>query len=132
MKKMILMLLILTAVGVKSASAQNGINNLSDYGVPVMGSINLNTPFIRVIIPPLPPMPAMPGLPAVSPTATLPSGGLMPAVPRTPLVPVGPDANVLGNNTTAQGGIVSKFPALPILPPVPAIPPLPQVRLRVN
>jgi hypothetical protein len=133
----LLLVLICTAISMTSALAQKGLNNNSNLRVPVPGSVGTTAPFIRVIVPIQPTMPSMPGIPSISPVVTLPSGGLLPAVPANPSVPKGPTSGVttsskganIGQNPSV--GNLSGLPSLPSLPPVSPIPPLPQLKLSI-
>lgn len=109
------------------SKAQGGLNNNSDFKVP-----------IPVVAPPLQPnfgfdivVPTMPPffVPADLTPMTVTAANYLPQIPAAPAMPKAPQSSVL----EAQQSEVtkSKWPKTIILPPLPPIPPNPEVRLAI-
>jgi len=128
MKKLFSILTVLFIIfGYCESKAQGGLNNNSDFKVP-----------IPVVAPPLQPnfgfdivVPMMPPffVPADLAPMTVTAANYLPQIPVAPAMPKAPESSVLG----AQQGEIDKsnLPKTIVLPPLPQIPSNPRVRLAI-
>lgn len=125
MKKNIL-LLILLALAMHKANAQIGLNNNSDWKVPVPVFIPQFAPDFKAVngisVPNVPVIP----IPAITPFPSFTPASLLPTFPAAPNAPTPPDLATFTLDPPAVSSL--KYPSLQILPPLPSLAPLPIVR----